>query len=290
MRAPRRSAVASAVKTGRLTQRTGEFAREMAVVAEASLQRHCSDGPVRLNQKLAGFSDAELTEVVGGADLKSLFEVSLEAPRGHARDPGEFCHVDAFGVVLADVVKRRCELGERGREFSGLPQVSGNAGESDDFSMRGSKRYFGGHIPVGAAWVAHHHFNALPDLVSGENSAIVARVLVREVRWNKVVVTHSENRRGVAAAVGEAHAAARVHVDAEGVFDKKTCVWKSVQQEEPVLAGKLFKKFRDLPFRGVHVQGCSQTLKHSKERFGPMPNPQGWRVCTQMCRPRTIFP
>ena len=138
--------------------------------------------------------------------------------------------------------------------------------------------------------MANHHFNAIPDLVPCEDILIVARVLVREVRWNKVVVALPDNGRCVAAAVGKAHAAARVHVDAERVFDEKTRVGERIQQEEPVLAGELFEKLRDLPFRGVHEQGCHQTLKHSKEDVGAIGIRHGWRVRTQMCRARTISP
>jgi hypothetical protein len=138
--------------------------------------------------------------------------------------------------------------------------------------------------------VANHHFNAIPDLVPCEDILIVARVLVREVRWNKVVVALPDNGRCVAAAVGKAHAAARVHVDAERVFDEKTRVGERIQQEEPVLAGELFEKLRDLPFRGVHEQGCHQTLKHSKKDVGAIGIRHGWRVRTQMCRARTISP
>src|SRR6185503_8900295 len=143
--------VVLAVFAGCASKLTPELAREVALIREAAAQRDPGQRFVRVNQRAAGYPQAELPQIPLRREMKARVELTLEGAQRHLRGGGELLVADRALVVIAHVFQRRPEaLG--GSRMRGRPvQDAGDSCGPDDLSFGVKDRHFVGHMPTGSS-------------------------------------------------------------------------------------------------------------------------------------------
>ena len=155
-----------AVGARRLLHNSGELTGEVCLIGEAAVEADVCKGISRADDEVAGFLDAEVTEVFLGRHIKAGFKFTKEAREGKV---GHFCELgdgDVIAVPLVEEFKGGAEFFVFCEGGSALIEGAGDANNSTDFTALVEDWLLGGGRPIDEAISSRDELDPVDDRFS----------------------------------------------------------------------------------------------------------------------------
>ena len=167
------------------------------MVGEAAVESDLGEWAGGADDEVAGFLDAEVTEVFLGRHVEAGFEFTEEAAEGNVGRFGEFGDGDVFAVAFVEELERAAEFFVHAERGGALVERSGDTDEAADLSLLIVEWFFSGIRPVDEAVSARDKFDAVHDGLAGfKDAQVILADVLHDVLGDVVVVPLSENFGG----------------------------------------------------------------------------------------------